>query len=52
MESNNSDIRQQIIELWQLEEAAQVEFIIAKNRLLKLRRKRLELEQLLKSNEN
>jgi type I restriction enzyme R subunit len=42
-----SDIRQQIIELRQLEEAARVQFDAAKNNLLKIKRRIRELEKLL-----
>jgi len=47
-----TDIRQQLIELRQLEEAARVQFDQAKNQLLRIKRKIKELEKLLSPPEN
>lgn len=46
------DIRQELIELRQLEEAARVQFDAAKNELLRIKRQIKELEKLLTPPEN
>jgi hypothetical protein len=48
----NELLHQQLAELLKLEEAAQMEFNAAKNRLIRLRKKRQEIEKLLKSSSN
>lgn len=47
-----TDIRQQLIELRQLEEAVRVQFDSAKNELLRIKRQIKELEKLLTPPEN
>jgi hypothetical protein len=46
------DYKQQLIVIIKLEEAAQMEFNKAKNRLISLRKKRQEIEKLLQSSYN
>lgn len=46
------DYKQQLIDIIKLEEAAQMEFDKAKNRLIRLRKKRQEIEKLLQSSTN
>jgi len=48
----NELLHKQLAELLKLEEAAQMEFNKAKNRLIRLRRKRQEIEKLLQSSSN
>ena len=47
-----TDIRQEIIELRQLEEAARVQFDAAKNELLRIKRRIKQLEKLITPPEN
>ena len=48
----SNEIRQQLIELRQLEEAARVQFDLAKNQLLKIKKRIQEMEKLLNPLEN
>ena len=48
----NELLHKQLAELLKLEEAAQMEFNKAKNRLIRLRKKRHEIEKLLQSSSN
>lgn len=49
---NTQSLKQQLIDIRKLEEAAQMEFDKAKNRLIGLRKKRQEIEKLLQSSSN
>jgi len=49
---STENLKQQLIDIRKLEEAAQMEFNEAKNRLIRLRKKRQEIEKLLQSSSN
>ena len=49
---NTRNLKQQLIDIRKLEEAAQMEFDKAKYRLIRLRKKRQEIEKLLQSSSN
>jgi|GEM_PF-3460432 len=49
---HTTDIRQELIELRQLEEAARVQFDQAKNQLLKIKKRIRKLEKLLTPQDN
>ena len=46
------NFKQQLIDIIKLEEAAQMEFNKAKNRFIRLRKKRQEIEKLIQSSSN